>query len=260
MDLWSPSYHDFATFLLILIRVGVVLFIFPFFNARIIPVNVKAGLTLILSLMLYPVTPISSHEYADTVWGMGQILLGEVIIGMILGLMIQMFFEAVRMMGQLVGFQTGFALANVIDPQMGHQVSILANMAYLLSIVLFLLLNGHHILLLAMKESFEVIQVGSVTINQQGVGEVMNKAADIFVIALRIGAPAIAALIFIKVAFGLITKFIPQMNVMIVAFPVQIIIGLLFFGICFGVLLRHMEQYLSELDFMLMHAMKWLAG
>ena len=81
---------------------------------------------------------------------------------------------------------------------------------------------------------------------------------DMFVIAIKIGAPAIAALLFTKVAFGLITKFIPQMNIMIVAFPVQIVIGLLFFGISLNVLLGFMERYLQGLGPLLMDTMNWL--
>ena len=96
---------------------------------------------------------------------MAQLILAEVIIGMILGLMVQMFFEGVRMMGQMVGFQTGFAITNVLDPQSGIQVSIFANTAYLTAIILFLLLNGHHILLNAVKDSFDIINVGSWGLN-----------------------------------------------------------------------------------------------
>jgi len=79
-----------------------------------------------------------------------------------------------------------------------------------------------------------------------------------FVIAIKIGAPAIAALLLVNVAFGLITKLIPQMNIMIVAFPVQIVMGLIFFGICLNVLLAFMETYLGDLGSLLINTMNWL--
>jgi len=172
--------------------------------------------------------------------------------------LVQMFFEGIRMMGQLVGFQTGFAIVNILDPQSGMQVSILSNMAYLLAMTLFLILNGHHILLSAMRESFEIINVGSLNLNGQIFQKIIDTSADMFVIAIKIGAPAIAVLLFTKVVFGLITKLIPQMNIMIVAFPVQIVIGLVFFGVSLHVLLRFMERYVGGLDSLLISAMSWL--
>lgn len=258
MDILPLTYQECEGFLLILIRVSVVLFMFPVFNARVIPILTKVGLTLIVTLVLYPVVNHKVGPFPDTLGGLVGIVLSEFLIGMILGLLVQMFFEGVRIMGQLVGFQTGFAIANILDPHSGIQISILSNLAYLVTVVLFLVLNGHHILLSAMRESFEIINVGSVTLDGRVFRTIMAASGDMFVIAIKIGAPAIAALLFTKAAFGLITKLIPQMNIMIVAFPVQIVIGLIFFGICLNVLLRSMERYLGGLGPLLVNTMSWL--
>ena len=258
MDLLPVSYQEFKSFFLILIRISVILFMFPIFSSRLIPVLAKAGLAFIITIILFPVINNKMVEFPDTLWGMSQVMITEFIIGMILALLVQVFFEGIRMMGQLVGFQTGFAITNILDPQSGMQVSILSNMAYLVAMTLFLILNGHHILLSAMRESFEIINVGSLSLNRQIFQKIIDTSADMFVIAIKIGAPAIAVLLFTKVVFGLITKLIPQMNIMIVAFPVQIVIGLIFFGISLHVLLRFMERYVGGLDSMLISAMSWL--
>jgi flagellar biosynthetic protein FliR len=258
VEILPLSYDEFKTFFLILTRVSVILFLFPFFSSRVIPVLTKAGLALVIAVILYPVIDAVPGAFPATAWGMARMVLSELIVGMILGLLVQMFFEGIRMMGQLVGFQTGFAITNILDPQSGMQVSILSNMAYLVAMVLFLLLNGHHILLGAMRESFQIIEVGSLNLNRQIFQRVMASSADMFVIAIKIGAPAIAALLFTKVAFGLITKLMPQMNIMIVAFPVQIVVGLLFFGVCLSVLLGSMEKYLGGLGPVLTNTMSWL--
>jgi flagellar biosynthetic protein FliR len=81
-----------------------------------------------------------------------------------------------------------------------------------------------------------------------------------FVIALKIGAPAIGALLFTKVAFALVTKLIPQMNIMIVAFPIQIVIGLIFFGITLNIILRFVENYLGGMGVLLIDTMTGLKG
>jgi flagellar biosynthetic protein FliR len=258
VEILPLSYNEFKTFFLILIRVSVILFMFPFFSSRVIPVLTKAGLALIITVILYPVIDSAPGTFPTTLWGTARMVLSELIVGMILGLLVQMFFEGVRMMGQVVGFQTGFAITNILDPQSGMQVSILSNMAYLVAMVLFLLLNGHHILLGAMRESFEIINVGSLNLNKQIFQRVIATSGDMFVIAIKIGVPAIAALLFTKVAFGLITKLMPQMNIMIVAFPVQIVVGLLFFGVSLSVLLGSMEKFLGGLGPVLTNTMSWL--
>ena len=231
---------------------------FPFFNARVIPVLIKAGLALMISMILFPVINHEMIAYPNTLWEVIQLIITEFIIGMILGLMVELFFEGISMMGQVVGFQTGFAITNILDPQSGVQVSIFSNFAYLVAMVVFLVLNGHHIALSAMRQSFEIINVGSLNLNRQIFQRLLFLSGDMFVIALKIGAPAIAALLFTKVAFALVTKLIPQMNIMIVAFPVQITIGLIFFGITLNIILRFVENYLGGLDGLLIDTMKGL--
>jgi len=257
MDILSISYQEYKAFYLVLIRVSVILVMFPFFSARVIPNLTKAGLALVITIVLFPVIHNKMVEFPGTLLGIAQLILSEIIIGMTLGILVQIFFEGVRMMGQMVGFQTGFAITNVLDPQSGVQVSIFANMAYLLAIVLFLLLNGHHILLNALRDSFDIINVGSLSLNVGMLKKMTKISGEMFVIAVRIGAPPIAALLFTNVAFGLITKLMPQMNIMIVAFPVQICIGLFFFGISLNVLLRFTERYIEGLAPMLIHTMNW---
>lgn len=258
MDILSIPYREFKAFFLVLIRVGIIFQMLPFFNARVIPMLAKAGLAFVITIILFPMINTKMVEFPSTIFGMAQLILAEFIIGVTLGLLVLVFFEGIRMMGQMVGFQTGFAITNIIDPQSGAQISILANMAYLVAMILFLLLNGHHILLNAVKESFEIIHVGSLGLNVEMFNKIMPIYGDMFAIAVKIGAPAIAALLFTNLAFGLIVKFIPQMNIMIVAFPVQITIGLLFFGVSLNVLLKFMEKYLIDLGPMLINTMHWL--
>ena len=258
MDFLPLQYNDFKPFLIILIRVGVIMFMFPFFNSRVIPVLAKVGLVLIIAIILFPVIDSKGFVFPNTFYEFFQMIATEFIIGMILGLMIQMLFEAIRIMGQVVGFQTGFAITNILDPQSGIQVSILSNMAYMCAIVLFLIFNGHHIMLNAIRDSFQVINIGSLSLDGRIFQSILQASGGMFVIALKIGAPAIAILLFIQVSFGLITKLIPQMNIMIVAFPVQIVMGLIFFGICLNILLMFMERYIGNLGSLLLNTMNLL--
>ncbi len=253
------NFDTIEGFFLVFIRLSVLVFMLPFFNTRVFPAPVKAGLSLLLAIVVFPVISMEDTGFPDAMTAFAGWVAVEMLIGMILGLMVLAVFEGIRIMGQVVGFETGFAIANVFDPQSGAQISLLANFAFFLSMVLFLLFNGHHILIHAMKESFDILPVGSVTLDPELVEKMLSKTSDMFVIALKIGAPAIAVLLLTKVAFGLITKLIPQMNIMIVAFPVQIAVGLFFFSICLTVLLRFMETYVEQLGAFLVGILNLLA-
>ena len=258
MNIADTPFQDFNHFLLIFIRVGIILFLLPFFNSRRIQVMSKVGMTFIIAILLFPVIDVRPSSMPAGTMGIAQLIAGELIIGMILGLMVQVFFEGVKIMGELVGFQTGLSIANIIDPQSGMQLSIFSNMAYLLAMILFLLLNGHHVLLNALKGSFDIIHVGSLSLNPLFMQKMISHVGQMFVIGIKIGAPAIAALLFTKIVFGLITKFIPQMNIMIVAFPAQIAIGLLFFGISLRLLLVFVEKHVDGLEAVMLTTMGWM--
>lgn len=252
------NFDTIEGFFLVLTRLSVLVFMLPFFNTRVFPALVKAGFSLVLAIILFPVISMENSTFPGSLTAFAGLMAVELIVGMILGLMVMAVFEGVRLMGQVVGFETGFAIANVFDPQSGAQISLLANFAFFVSMTLFLLFNGHHVLIQAVKESFELLPVGSMTMNPALVGQMIAVTSDIFVIALKIGAPAIAALLLTKVAFGLVTKLIPQMNIMIVAFPVQIAVGLFFFSFCLTVMLHFMETYVEQLGSFLVGIMNLL--
>jgi flagellar biosynthetic protein FliR len=253
------NFDTIEEFFLVLTRLSVMVFMLPFFNTRVFPVLVKAGFSLVLAIILFPVISVGNRGFTGSLTAFAGLAAVELFVGMILGLMVMAVFEGVRLMGQVVGFETGFAIANVFDPQSGAQISLLANFAFFVSMVLFLLFNGHHVLIQAVKESFELLPVGVMTLNPALVEKMLSVTSDMFVIALKIGAPAIAALLLTKVAFGLVTKLIPQMNIMIVAFPVQIVIGLFFFSFCMAVLRYFMETYVEQLGEFLVSVMALLA-
>jgi flagellar biosynthetic protein FliR len=149
----------------------------------------------------------------------------------------------------------GFAIINVLDPQTGVQASIIAQFGYWVAILIFLILNGHHLLLKALKESFDIINVGSIGFSEGLFKTVVDASSHMFLLAIKIGAPAIAALLFVSAAFGICAKFTPQMNILIVAFPIKIVVGLIFFGLSLEILLRIIKGYLGNFDTALINIM-----
>lgn len=251
---------EFRTFILVLLRISILLFLFPLFSSNVFPKRLKLGLALVTSLLLYHTVNIDLKSFPMNVPATGLLIIAEAMIGMTLGLCLRIFFGSVQLAGQIIGFQMGFAMINVVDPQTGSNVSIMDQMGYWVCVVVFLLLNGHHLMFMAIVESFELAPMGFFVLQKIMMAKIVDLGAGLFILAIKIGAPVIASLAFVSVAFGLMAKFSPQMNVMIVAFPLKIIAGLLLFGLVLHIIVIATRTYLTEFKQLLMGLLFYAGG
>ena len=159
-------------------------------------------------------------------------------IGVILGFAGRLLFEGIQMAGQLVGFQMGFSIVNIIDPVTSEQVSIIAEFQYLLAGLLFLAVDGHHLLLQAVSESYTVVPVLGFHLTGALMQNLVDLTREMFVVAMKISAPIIVALVFANIGLGLVARTVPQINIFVVGFPLQIAIGLLGIGLTVPVFLH----------------------
>ncbi len=259
-DILNFSPDHFKVFILILIRVSVVLFLFPVFSSKVFPRIAKAGLALVISMAFFPNVSIDPSIFPDNIVEILILLVSELMIGMILGLTVRIFFASAQLAGQLISFQMGFAMINVIDPQTGVQVSILDQIAYWVVILIFLFLNGHHLMILSLMKSFQIIGIGMITIEKGLLIKMISLSTDMFILAIKIGSPGILALLFVSCAFGLCAKFAPQMNILIVAFPIKITIGLIFFSFTLSLLLISSRFFIKGFYPLLIATMVSLRG
>ncbi len=251
---------QFRAYILVLLRISILLFMLPIFSSTVFPERLKLGLALVISLLLYSVVKVDIARFPMNAVSTGLLILAETTIGVTLGLCLRMFFASVQLAGQIIGFQMGYAMINVVDPQTGANVSIMDQFGYWVCIIVFLLLNGHHIILLAVIDSFKIVPVGFFMMHEAIPAKVIEIGGQLFLLSIKIGAPVIAALAFVSVAFGLVAKFSPQMNVMIAAFPLQIITGLLLFGLVLQIIVIVMRTYVSELKELLMYFLFYMGG
>lgn len=219
-------------FVLVLIRIGAMIMMVPAFGDATVPASVKWGLSILITLLLFPIVkagipPTGDLGFVSLVLGIA----GELLIGIVIGLSARMMFAGIQLAGEMVGFQMGFSVASVIDPASSDQVSVIAEFQYLLSLLLFMTVNAHHVFISAIAESYQVVPPLSVHLSGPLLQALVSLSKDIFVIAVKISAPVMAVLLFTNVAMGLVARTVPQMNIFIVSFPLQIAVGLLFIGI-----------------------------
>jgi len=212
---------------LVLARVGGVLVAAPVFGAKQIPNHTKIGLAVVLSLIF---TPLQSGAVAALPPGLipyGLLVGRELLIGLAVGFAVSLIFHGIQMGSHLVGIQIGFGLGGVLNPMSGADGGAIDTFYSILATVIFLGANGHHAVIAALARTFELAPVASPQAPSINPIQVMMLVQQLFIVALRIAMPAIAALLLADVGLGLIGRAAPAMQVMIVGAPAKIVVGLL---------------------------------
>lgn len=217
--------------LIILIRVGPLIFLMPVTGSRGVPTQVKVLLSLMIALILVPVVKIEPSSLPQSALGFGIFVLMEFLFGGILALFARFVFAAVETAGQMIGVQMGMGMAGTMDPQFGVQVSLVGFFWNLVAVLLFLSIDGHHLFFKTLADSFTWIKPGGMQITRATYQGILQGASNMFVLAVKIMAPAGAALFFSHVAMGIIAKTVPQIPILIVGLPMNLAIGLIFVGL-----------------------------
>ncbi|MGV1099949.1 flagellar biosynthetic protein FliR [Thiovibrio sp. JS02] len=219
---------------IILTRVAPLLFFMPVIGYRSLPAQIKILLSLLTALILVPVVEVDPRLLDGSPLGFVVLVISEVVFGAILALFARFVFAAVETAGQMVGIQMGMGVAGVMDPQFGTQISPVGMLWNLTAILIFLAIDGHHMFFSTLAESFAWNKPGSLHLPQATFTAIIQGATHMFVLAIKIMAPASAALFFSHVAMGIIAKTVPQIPILIVGLPMNIAIGLIFAGLSLG--------------------------
>ncbi len=214
--------------MLIFLRVAAIVFSAPVLDSGTIPAVFKAGLALAVSILLLPAvdTVVTIRDLSLMTFVIG--VFSEIAIGVTIGLSVKLLFAGIQLAGQIVGYQMGFAVANVVDPATSAQIPILAQFYNLTAMLVFLAINAHHMFFSALVDSYTILPPLSMHISPQLVGMMMRLAANMFVVAVKVGAPLIAVMLMVSVALGMVARTVPQIHIFIVAMPLKIVIGLVF--------------------------------
>lgn len=247
MTNFSISLPQLQMFFLVFLRVIAILMTVPVFSSKNIPLLFRVGLGFSITVLLIPLLKISEISFLPDVIPFGIGVLSELALGITIGLSVRLVFAGIQLAGQLAGFQMGFAIVNVMDPLTSAQVSIVAQLKYLIAILIFLAINAHHWFLRALVESFRLVPPFGFHFSASLMEYLMRLGGNMFLIAIKVAAPVMVALLLTSVALGLVARTVPQMNIFIVAFPLKIVIGLLFLAFSLPYLLSFLKQLFGGL-------------
>jgi len=211
----------------VLIRIAAILFVFPLWSGSL-PMVWKLSGAVWLSVLFGHVVP---PEALPETLGLKVVVMGglqEFLTGALLGFLVRLFLAAVTLAGQLAGFQMGLAIANVIDPATSDRYTIVAQLLNLIAMFVFLEMDGHLMAVRVLAKSFEWLPPFSAALGGQVFHDlVFSGGKEMFRLALQIGWPISLALLLVYLSMALLSRVAPQINMLMVGFPITISVGLL---------------------------------
>lgn len=242
MDAMSYILQNVHVFILLFVRMLGIFILTPFFGTKHVPTVFKIGLGFFASLIVFDVMPPVSISI-DNVLAYFLLVISEFLVGLTIGLASMISFSAVYLAGQLIDYQLGFGLVNILDIHSETQVPLMGNFIYIMTILIFMLMNGHYLLFTFLTKSTEIIPIGKVYFDLSGMTQALTKmVSDMFVIGFRISAPIILTTVLTDLILGIISRTIPQLNVFMVGMPAKVFVGIF-------TLIIMLPMYLTIVDF-----------
>jgi flagellar biosynthetic protein FliR len=239
----ATRYERLAAFFLLTVRLSAMFVAAPFFSASALSVPVRVAFAMAFALV--SVASINVPPF-DLFSIKGALLVAqEIIIGAAIGLTVQLAFAAVSMAGEQIATSMGIGFASMVDPQTGTQSPVLTQFMSIMLLLIFLVIEGHHVLLRHVVASYGVLPVGGDFLDPKMFLDITKAAGLIFSAAFIIGLPLIAALFFVNIIVGLLTRVAPQMNIFSIGFPLSILVGFVLLLIALPSMSRTIASFLN---------------
>lgn len=231
MDLSLLTVSTVIAFLLVLIRISGLMVSSPLLSQNSIPPQAKVGLSFTIALILFPLHTSKLVIPTDLIQ-FTVMAAQEFIIGLMIGFVATLLFTALQMAGEFVSMQMGLSISSALDPISGVNMPAFGQIYYYLALLLFLSLNIHHALILAVDKSFQSVPLGGFIGHHGMMAErFITLTGDMFTVALMVGLPVMGILLVTESCLGFMAKVMPQMNIFMVGLPLKVLIGIVAFGL-----------------------------
>ena len=247
MGLFLINTVYFTALILVIIRVSCFFFIVPVFFPKGTPNMVKVAFCVIISYILMAGINYQAAASINSMSVFAVDCVNEALTGLSLGFITDLCFMSARYAGSLMDMQVGFSMMTMYDPSSASNTTLIERLLYYFSLTLFLIVDGHHMLIKALIESFNVINIGKFILMQESVTVIIKAFIEFFTIGLKIAVPIILILILADITMGLVARTVPQLNVMILGLPVKILVGMMCIAVSLPIFLRIIESSFNEL-------------
>jgi flagellar biosynthetic protein FliR len=253
-------FNGIDAFILIFVRMTGLFVIAPIFGRRNIPSYFKVGFSFLLALILVNTLKTPALDYFSNFYGYAFLVTKEFLVGITIGYVSYLAFISIYMAGQFIDMQVGFGMVNVIDPVSNIQVPITSNFYFIIAMLVFLSANGHHALIKALFDSYNVIPLGNAVFDASLLNDLVRVFGNIFLVGFKIAAPITAAILISDIALGVASRTVPQLNVFVIGMPLKIFLGLMVIIITLPIFVAYTDVMINGMNSEMMTFMKDLAG
>lgn len=233
-----------GSFMLPLFRISALLMFMPLIGTQLVPGRVRLYLSLAICLAIMPSLPpmpaIDAISVQAFIW-----IAQEILIGAMLGFVLQLFFQIFVIAGQIIAMQMGLGFASMVDPANGISVPVIGQVFTILVTLLFLAMNAHLVVFEVLAESFFTLPVGGGFL-LENYWEIAHKLSWVLGAALLLVLPAVTALLVVNLAFGVMTRAAPQLNIFSIGFPLTLVLGLVIVWIGMADFLAQYQMFATE--------------
>lgn len=228
---------------LILLRMSGFVFTAAILNAPSVSIPLKILISLVLTMTVF--NTVANNAVLVGLNGMEDSLITlavkEVFIGIAIGFATRVFFFSVGMAGEMISVSMGLGQAQMFNPMMGNMGNVMEQFFVALATLLYMGLNGHHYMIEGLAGSFQAVQLTTLTVKSIGFLEVVKYTQEFFIFGIKIAAPVMISMIVVQAGVGILSRAVPQINVLMTAAPVTILLG-------FGILIISLPLMVFQLS------------
>ena len=225
-------------------RIAAMLAIAPIFGARMVPQRARLVIALLLTWIVLPLLP--EVPALDPLSLSGALVTAQqLVIGLAIGFSLQLVFATLVIAGQTIAMGMGLGFAQMVDPQNGVNVPVIGQYYVVVATLLFLALNGHLAMIRVLVDSFQSLPVGVDALTREDFRAIAYWGARMFADAIMVALPAVASILLVNLAFGVVSRSAPQLNIFGVGFPVTLTLGFVILVFAVANLLPQMQHLLD---------------
>ena len=239
---------DFAVvFVLMFARVGTMLMLMPGLGERAMPMRVRLGVAVLLTLVLFPLHRLAYAVDLGRPAGIAMLLFQELAVGFTLGMAGRIAVSALQTAGVVIANSMGLGFAMQVDPTQGQQGAVIGTFLTLTGLAVVFASDLHHLVIAAISDSFSVLRPGILPISGDAAMFVLGAMSKAFMVAIQLAAPFLVFSLVFNVGLGVLSKLMPQMQVFFVGMPLSIGVGFLILMLVIGVMMVHYTGHLETL-------------
>ena len=260
IDFYDIYQGQLAAFLLVLTRTSGIFLIAPFFGSLNIPMQFRAGTAIMMALVTFPVIVEKTVVTApESILMFGGSVLQELFVGWMVGFVAYVSFAAINMAGKIMDMQVGYSVANVMDPTSGQQAPLIGSFLYNLAIIYLLVVNGHHVIISALFESFNRVPLDGVIWNESLANFIGDITAGVFLVGMKIAMPVTFSILLVNVGMGILARTMPQMNIFVVGIPLHLTIGSVMLAMLMPFFILFLDTMFAEMYSNIINALKLIS-